>query len=90
MIQRFNPNYLAYAIEANLWPLEDPAGLMSTAEFLAEIYFTLKSEFPGLPIFLTLIMENCIWLPDSWASFTVVNEFEDFDQPFIAPGFYFC
>ncbi len=58
MIQRFDPDYLAYAIEANLWPLEDPAGFMRLGRFLAEVYFTLKAEFPELPIFLSLIVED--------------------------------
>ncbi len=58
MIHRFDPDYFAYAIEANLWPLEDPAGFTSMARLLAEVYITLKSEFPGLPIFLTLIVED--------------------------------
>ena len=58
MIQRFNPDYFAYAIEANLWPLEDPQGFMRLAHMLAEVYITLKSEFPALPIFLTLLVED--------------------------------
>jgi predicted GH43/DUF377 family glycosyl hydrolase len=58
MIRRFNPDYFAYAIEANLWPIEDPAGFMKMATLLAEIYFALKSEFPDLPIFLSLAVED--------------------------------
>ena len=58
MIHRFDPDYFAYAIEANLWPLEDPVGFMSMARFLAEVYVTLKSEYPNLPIFLSLIVED--------------------------------
>jgi hypothetical protein len=56
MIQRFDPDYFGYAVEANLWSLEDPVGFMSMAQFLAEVYVTLKSEYPNLPIFLTLIV----------------------------------
>lgn len=58
MIQRFNPDYFAYAIEANLWPIEDLDGFVKMATCLAEVYSALKAEFPKLPIFLTLSVDD--------------------------------
>lgn len=58
MIQRFTPDYFAYAVEANLWPVNDPVGFTKMATFLGDVYLTLKSEFPGLPIFLSLSVED--------------------------------
>jgi hypothetical protein len=58
MIQRFAPEYFAYAVEANLWPVDDPDGFSKMAVFLDDVYWTLKSEFPDLLIFLTLGVED--------------------------------
>lgn len=59
MILRFDPDYFAYAIEANLWAKEtDPDRFSRFWEFTGRIYRDLKAEFPDLPIFLTVAVSS--------------------------------
>jgi hypothetical protein len=54
MIQTFQPDYFAFAIEANLWPLEKSSEFGRLWFLLAVTYNQLKASYPDLPIFVTL------------------------------------
>lgn len=59
MIRRFEPDYFNYAIEANRWADEtDPDRFGDFWVFATWIYLGLKNEFPDLPVFLSVIVDN--------------------------------
>ena len=67
MIRRFQPDYFAYAIEANLWADEtDPDRFSAFWGFSAWIYQGLKAEFPELPIFLTVVADDDARFARQW------------------------
>jgi hypothetical protein len=54
MIKRFNPDYLCYAIEANMaWESENEPAFLKFMLFLERVYHTLKKENPSLPLFVS-------------------------------------
>jgi len=56
LIARFQPDYFAYAIEANLLERNNPEAYAKFIPFAAQVYSTLKAEFPDLPIFATFYL----------------------------------
>lgn len=60
MISRFNPDYMAYGIEVNLLAEKDPAAFQKYLVLAEQVYQTLKEEYPGLPLFLTIHIETFI------------------------------
>jgi hypothetical protein len=58
MIQTFRPDYFAYAIEANLWPLDKSSEFGRLWFLLAVTYNQLKASYPNLPIFVTVSDPN--------------------------------
>ncbi len=58
MVDKFDPEYLAYGIEVNMLGYHDPAAFEDYLVFLANIYPSLKSLYPHLPIFLTIQLET--------------------------------
>jgi hypothetical protein len=58
MVDKFDPEYLAYGIEVNMLGYHDPAAFEDYLVFLASIYPSLKSLYPHLPIFLTIQLET--------------------------------
>jgi hypothetical protein len=58
MVDRFDPEYLAYGIEVNMLGYHDPAAFEDYLVFLASVYPSLKSLYPHLPIFLTIQLET--------------------------------
>ncbi len=55
MIDTLKPDYLAYGIEVNCsTKTSNDKELKEFLDFAAEVYPTLKSEYPDLPIFLTI------------------------------------
>jgi hypothetical protein len=54
MIKRFNPDYLCYAIEANMaWESDNEPAFLKFIVFLERVYHTLKKENPSLPLFVS-------------------------------------
>lgn len=54
MVATFDPDYFAYAIEANLLYLNAPERWGGFVELAAAVYASIKEDHPDLPIFLTL------------------------------------
>jgi len=55
LIGRFEPTYFNYGVEANLsWPGPEDPGFQAFLAFAERVYTTLKAEYPGLPVFLSL------------------------------------
>lgn len=54
IIARLDPDYFAYAIEANSHEWED-AAFAHFKDFAQEVYSSLKTSHPTLPIFLTVV-----------------------------------
>jgi hypothetical protein len=91
MIKRFNPDYMCYAIEANLgWKSENEPAFLKFIVFLERVYNTLKKENPSLPLFVSLgknkkannvalkkINVRLLQLSD----LTAVSTYPFFDQP---------
>jgi hypothetical protein len=53
MIELFQPDYFAYAIEANMLRTYAPSQWSDFVYLAGEVYTTLKLEYPGLPVFIT-------------------------------------
>jgi hypothetical protein len=58
MIERFQPDYMAYAIEVDLLALSDPAAYQQFAVLAEAVYPVLKAAYPELPIFLTFTIPH--------------------------------
>lgn len=56
LIARFKPAYMAYGIEVNLYA--ENAEFKDFKAFLAQVYATLKREFPRLPLCLTFVLHD--------------------------------
>jgi len=54
MIQKFKPDFMAYAIEVNDLAKSNPNAFDKFVILAAQVYKTLKKENPTLPIFLTI------------------------------------
>ncbi|TMM58091.1 hypothetical protein FEE95_01300 [Maribacter algarum] len=54
VIESVQPDYFAYAIEANAAFRYDDAGFENFLSLAETVYISLKSDYPDLPIFLTL------------------------------------
>jgi hypothetical protein len=67
MIKRFNPDYLCYAIEANMaWESDNEPAFLKFVLFLERVYHTLKKENPSLPLFVSItkskkVNENALY-----------------------------
>ncbi|MBN2336800.1 hypothetical protein JXL21_14690 [Candidatus Bathyarchaeota archaeon] len=57
MVDKFNPDYLAYGIEVNMLATANPETFETYLLFLDEVYPALKSKHPDLPVFLTFQAE---------------------------------
>lgn len=57
MIQKFNPDFMAYGIEVNILANSNPAGFKKFLILAEQVYTTLKEESPTLPIFLSIQIE---------------------------------
>ncbi len=55
MIDFFNPDYFCYAVEANASFLVTDSIYQEFLPFCDTVYHTLKSEYPNLPIMLSLV-----------------------------------
>ncbi|MGB5880724.1 MAG: hypothetical protein WBH85_11895 [Thermoanaerobaculia bacterium] len=58
MIERFQPDYMAYGIEVDLLALSDPVAYQQFAVLAAAVYPALKAVYPDLPIFLTFTIPH--------------------------------
>ncbi|WP_230741912.1 hypothetical protein [Methanooceanicella nereidis] len=58
MINKFEPDHFAYAIEANILADKDPAEFEKFPVMAEQVYSSLKSEYPDLPVFLTLHVDT--------------------------------
>lgn len=54
MINRLKPDYMAYGIEANMLATKNPAAFQKYLRMSEQVYGALKSEYPALPIFVTI------------------------------------
>ncbi|HSE42287.1 MAG TPA: hypothetical protein VLH08_16095 [Acidobacteriota bacterium] len=52
LIRRFEPEYLAYAVDVNLFAQNRPNQWKEFVQFARDTYTELKKEYPDLPIFL--------------------------------------
>jgi hypothetical protein len=53
MIDRFDPDYFAYGIEANMLASLEPGKWSAFRTLASEVYLNLKAAHPDLPVFLT-------------------------------------
>ena len=58
MIDKFEPEYFAYGIEVNMLGYWDPEAFKDYLVLLENIYPSLKSAHPDIPIFLTIQLET--------------------------------
>lgn len=58
MIGLFEPDYVAYGIEANLLAKLDPEEFEHYLNMTRQVYPALKSAYPGLPLFLTIQIDE--------------------------------
>ena len=58
MIDKFEPEYFAYGIEVNMLGYWDPEAFKDYLVLLENIYPSLKSTHPDIPIFLTIQLET--------------------------------
>ena len=58
MIERFQPDYVAYGIEVDLLALSDPVAYQQFAVLAAAVYPALKAEHLDLPVFLTFTIPH--------------------------------
>ncbi len=56
MISRFQPDYMAFAVEVNATFDEGDADFRAFEVFLTRVRAALKSEYPELPLFVTFIV----------------------------------
>ena len=63
MINKFNPDYFNFAIEVNSMaqPTKNPASFAKFVPFSAQVYSTLKSEFPKVKIFMSFSNNEDTW-----------------------------
>jgi len=54
LITVFEPDYFAYAIEANILAAADPVGWSKFVTLARALYASVKADHPALPIFVTL------------------------------------
>lgn len=57
MIEIFEPDYFAYAIEPNLLYMNDPARWNEFSSLSEAVYNEIKTEHPDLPVFFTIQAE---------------------------------
>ena len=58
MIRQFHPDYFAYGIEVNILAQKNPAEFRKFTVLARQVYTTLKSENPDLPVFLTFHIDT--------------------------------
>jgi hypothetical protein len=61
MIEALSPDYFAYAIEANMLDRFSPLEWNSFLILCANVYTSLKSNHPSLPVFVTLQVDSYYW-----------------------------
>lgn len=57
MIDRFDPDYLAYGIEVNMLAMTNPDAYEYFVSFVKQVYPLLKENHPNLPTFLSIQTE---------------------------------
>lgn len=57
LIDQFQPVYVNYGVESNL-ALWDPAAFASYKSFLTAVYPQLKSKYPGIPFFVSMMVDE--------------------------------
>ncbi|NQW21175.1 MAG: hypothetical protein HQ477_10720 [Chloroflexi bacterium] len=65
IINGFNPDFFAYAIEANYLSTFNPSSWGSFVGMAAQVYGTLKEEYPELPLIITFNHEEFLRSPES-------------------------
>lgn len=68
LIERFKPDYFAYAVEANILGINNKEAFKDFLLFAEEVYKSLKNNYPELPVFMTFQLE------------TFINNFESQEQ----------
>jgi hypothetical protein len=58
MIDRFDPDYVAYGIEVNLLKKLNPAAFEKYLTLVRQVYPVLRKEYPELPLFLSLHVDT--------------------------------
>ncbi len=56
MVERFKPDYLAYAVEVSDVARHNPKGYPKFKTLLIKTYKALKKAYPKLPVFLTFVL----------------------------------
>lgn len=58
MIERFQPDYFAYAVEVDLFAAKRPKAYQRFLKLAEEVYAALKERYPELPVFATLTVAD--------------------------------
>ena len=72
MIEQFSPDYFAYAIEANMLDRFSPHEWDSFLTLCANVYASLKSSHPSLPVFVTFQVDSYYW--DTWEQEAAIRQ----------------
>ncbi len=102
LIGRFQPDYFAYVVEANLLAFYHPSKWKSFVRFAKQVYQTIKSENPTLPVFVSLQIDF-FWIDQAaqaraisrilpYSDYVAVSAypyFFGFEDPATLPGDFF-
>lgn len=78
MIDRFQPDYFGYAIEANLVAKNTPAQQAALLVLAESVYVAVKRQHPALPLFSTIQLEHLYdGLPENGIATTQLLAFSD-------------
>jgi hypothetical protein len=58
LIERLDPDYMAYGIEVNMLAEKNPAAFDEYVAFCGQVYPALKARHPDLPVFVTLHIDT--------------------------------
>jgi hypothetical protein len=76
MIALFSPDYFAYAIEANMLDELAPSEWNAFLSLCADVYASLKSSHPSLPVFLTIQVES--YYRDIWEQEDAIRQLSSY------------
>lgn len=69
-IERFEPDYMAYAVEVDLLARNDPAAYEAFKKLARKLYRRIKKKHPELPVFFTFTLGH----PGQWQEIVAIIE----------------